>query len=251
MSRNPMTHGPAPRAIRRATRYAIGCAMSCATLMLLGRASLRAQTAPASHAATIDAMGDVPARVAVREILDGAPARGIPVEPLLTKVREGIAKRSNPDRIRDAVQTLSRRLEQAHGALDPVYSVAELSAGASAIQIGVPVRTLQELRFLSPATPLTVPLGVLTEMIADGVPARPAAEKVKQLVGRGATSKHLIAMGAEVRADVASGMAPGTALELRSKRVISLLVNPSQPAFGQSVGPASPPSPPPIRPPRR
>ena len=102
-------------------------------------------------------------------------------------------------------------------------------------------------RFLAPSTPLTVPLGVLTEMIADGVPARPAAAKVRELVGRGATSKLLVAMGEEVRADAASGIAPGTALELRSRRVISLLVSPVTPAFGNTALPASPP----IRPPRR
>ena len=230
-------------------------AVVCAALLLLVPAVLRAQTTPVpvSHASTIDAMGDVPARVAVATILEGAPARGIPVEPLLTKVREGIAKRSNPDRIRDAVQSLAGRLEQARSALNPVLSVGELNAGASAIQVGVPLRTLKELRFLAPSTPLTVPLGVLTEMIADGVPPRPAAEKIKELVGRGATSKLLIAMGAEVRADVESGIAPGTALELRSRRVISLLVSPVTPTFGQSVGPAAPPGPPvlPIRPPRR
>ena len=199
----------------------------------------QARPTPVSQAATVDAMGDVPARVAVREIIDGASTRGIPVEPLLTKVREGIAKRSDPERIRDAVRSLSQRLEQARGALEPVYSVQELSAGAGALQGGVSAKTLRELRFLSPSAPLTVPLGVLTEMIADGVPKGPAASRVRELVARGATSQHLIAMGAEVRADVASGIAPGTALDLRSKRVISLLGPPSTPAVL-----------PPIRPPR-
>jgi len=221
------------RSMTGARRFAIALLVPCAV-------PAQPPAVPAPHAATIDAMPDAPARTAVRELLDRAPARGIPVEPLLTKVREGIAKRANPERIRDAVQLLSQRLEQARGALDPALSVAELSAGAGAIQSGVSLPTLRELRHLSPAAPLTVPLGVLTEMIADGVPPRPAGLRIRELVARGASSAQLIAMGADVRADVATGIAPGTALELRSKRVISLLVAPVTPTFSSPVPPLRP-----------
>lgn len=200
-----------------------------------------AQSGRASSA--VDDMADVPARHAVQEILESAPARGIPVEPLLTKVREGVAKNSTPDRIHDAVRMLSGRLESARTALSPVYSLAELTAGAGALQVGVPVATLKELRALSADAPLTVPLGVLTEMIADGVPARLAASHMVTLVKRRASSSTLIQLGERVRADVASGIAPKAALEQHSQRVLSLLAAP----FTNSIQPTSPP----LRPPGR
>jgi hypothetical protein len=137
------------------------------------------------------------------------------------------------------VKSLSHRLQQARGALEPVFSVSELSAAAGALQGGVPSTVLRELRYLSPFAPLTVPLGVLTEMIADGVPPRPAAAKVREPVAGGATSAQLIEMGAQVRTDVACGIAPGTALELRSKRVCSLLAAPFTPAITTPSGPSA------------
>jgi hypothetical protein len=195
-----------------------------------------AQTARSSS--VVDDIADVPARVAVREILDAAPARGIPVEPLLTKVREGVAKSSTPERIHDAVRLLSGRLETARVALSPVQNVAELTAGAGALQVGVPAASLKELRRLAPDAPLTVPLGVLTEMIADGVAVRPAASQIAELMKRGATSAMLIEMGRSVRAEVASGKAPSKALEQGSQRVLSLLAAP----FSRAIVPASPPT---------
>jgi hypothetical protein len=85
-----------------------------------------------------------------------------------------------------------------------------------------------------------VPLGVLTEMIADGVPSRPAAGKIRELLQRGASSALLIRMGADVRADVASGMAPVTSLELRSKGVLSLLAAPFTPTIIPPIRPGRP-----------
>jgi hypothetical protein len=94
MARASMARGSSPgRPLR-----GLFAALAALLLSHSTAASLQAQRAPPplSPAAAVDAMGEVPARAAVREILDGAPARGIPVEPLLTKVREGIAKRSDP-----------------------------------------------------------------------------------------------------------------------------------------------------------
>ena len=214
------------------------------TIVAVSVSPFSAHAQSARPASAVDDMADVPARLAVRELLEAAPARGIPVEPLLTKVREGVAKRSTPERIRDAVRLLSGRLETARAALTPVYSVAELTAGAGALQVGVTTASLKELRALAPDEPLTVPLGVLTEMIADGVPVRMAATQIAALVKKRASSALLIELGARVRADVASGIAPRTALDQGSQRVLSLLADPN---VRSSVQPTSPP----LRPPRR
>lgn len=221
-------------------RLALAALALCAATAAAPRASAQA-TARASSA--VDDMADVPARHAVRELLEAAPARGIPIEPLLTKVREGVAKSSTPERIHDAVRLLSSRLESARAALSPVYSTEELTAGAGALQVGVSAATLKGLRASSANAPLTVPLGVLTEMIADGVPVGLASTSIAKLVKRGASSALLIQLGKRVREDVASGIAPKDALDQGSQRVLSLLAAP----FTNSIQPTSPP----IRPPRR
>ena len=171
----------------------------------------------------MEALHDASARDAVRGILAAAPARGIPVEPLLTKVREGIAKRSTPERIRDAVSALASRLETAATGVRPVHSVDELAAAAGALQAGVPVGTLREMRKTWTGRPLTVPLGVVTELVVNGAPASEAGKRVRELMRAGATPAQLVAMGGAVRADVAAGLAPGHSLALRSKGVLSLL----------------------------
>ncbi|HYW33096.1 MAG TPA: hypothetical protein VE869_16465 [Gemmatimonas sp.] len=192
---------------------------------------------PSAVADALDAVGDAPARAAIRQTIEAAGARGVPVDPLLTKVREGVAKRSDPRRISDAVQQLAARLETAAQALAPAFSSSELSAGAGALHHGVSASTLKAYRALSPSAPLTVPLGVLTEMIADGVPSKLASGKIRDLVSRGATPALLIDMGAKVRADVMGGIAPGVALELRSKGVISLLASPASSAVSGPIRP--------------
>lgn len=177
---------------------------------------------------------------ALRSLLSRANARGIPADPLLAKVREGIAKGSDGERIREAVRVLSARLESAAAALAPVYSGSELTAGAGALQSGVSVATLRDMRRVWPDRPVTVPLGVLTEVVADGVPLKRAATKLRELMQRGATGAQLVALGASIRDDVAAGYAPGTALELRSKGVFSLLANPLKSTIGPATTPTRP-----------
>ncbi len=179
----------------------------------------------------------VAADPALRELLIAAPARGVPAEPLLTKVREGIAKGSDGARIREAVRVLSTRLDTAARALAPSYSPSELTAGAGALQIGVSPAVLRDLRRVWVDKPLTVPLGVLTEMVIDGVPLKLASSRLRELMQRGATGAQLVTLGTSIREDVAAGYAPGTALELRAKGVFSLLANP----FKSSIGPATTP----------
>jgi len=211
-----------------------------------GAPSLAAQTAaPVTSVSRTDLTSAVAAHVAadaaLRTLIEDAPGRGVPVEPLLTKVREGIAKGSDAPRIREAVRVLAARLATAKAALEPGYSVGELAAGAGALQSGIAPSTLRDLRRAWPDRPVTVPLGVLTEMVADGVPSRSASGRLRELMLRGATGAQLVALGSTIRADVAAGYAPGTALELRSKGVLSLLANPLKSTIGPATTPTRPP----------
>ncbi|MBC8090130.1 MAG: hypothetical protein H7Z40_22970 [Phycisphaerae bacterium] len=175
-------------------------------------------------------------------MLRNTQAKGISVEPLVRKVREGVSKQADASAIQSAVSLLAERLEVSFTALAPITSVEELSAGAGALQVGVKAPTLRELRKLSPARPLTVPLGILTELVAQQVPVAHATKRIRELVERGANNAQLVAMREKVQADVRAGIAPNAALDLRAKGVMSLLAMP----LGTTT--ISPGAKPPIRP---
>lgn len=205
----------------------------------------------AQEALPFDAIGDVETRTAVRTLIADAAARGLPTAPLVTKVREGIAKRAAPDRIRAATASLAERLGVAAAALAPSPSPDELTAGADALQVGVSAATLREMRTLWPAKALTVPLGVLSEMVASGVSHATATKRVRELLRKGATAAQFAALGVTVHNDIAAGLAPDASMELRSKGVLTLLNSGAVNAtvnggFGTAATP-----PPPIRPPRK
>lgn len=192
-----------------------------------------------------ESIADARARAAIQLTIQNTRDKGMPIEPLLRKVREGVSKRADPTRIQAAVQSLAQRLEVSFKALAPSFSVEELSAGESALQVGVPSPTLRDFRKLSPTRPVTVPLGILTELVAQAVPVPLATKRVRELVERGATNSVLVAMGETIASDVAAGIAPGAALDLRAKGVMSLLTAPPG-TTGTGLIPASPK--PPIRP---
>lgn len=198
------------------------------------------RVAMAQDATPFDAIGDDNARTALRTIIADAAARGLPTAPLVTKVREGLAKKATPDRIRTATSALADRLALAASALAPTRSSDELAAAADALQAGIPVSTLRDMRSLWPGKPLTVPLGVLAEMVQSGVSKTVATRRVRELLVKGATGGQFANLGTEVRSDIASGLAPDAAMELRSKGVMSLL-NSQAEALSSGFAPASPP----------
>lgn len=198
----------------------------------------------AQQDAPFDAIADSDTRTALRTLIADAAARGLPTAPLMTKVREGIAKRAAPDRIRIATATLVDRLALAATSLAPSRFPEELAAGADALQAGIPAGTLRDLRKLWPQRALTVPLGVLAEMVANGVSHANATRRVRELIARGATAAQFASMGSNVQADIAAGLAPDAAMELRSKGVLSVLQ--AAESFNTAI-----PSSPAIRPPRR
>lgn len=215
--------------------------------MLLCAADGGAQESPLS------AIGDAAVREEIRAVIGSAQRKGVPQEPLYSKVREGIAKQSSANRIRDAVRLLAERLEKAHSALTPAQSVDELTAAAVALQAGVPEATLRGMRKAWPDRPLTVALGVLAELVAHGVPAKHAAEQVRELMQRGASSAQIVALGDTVRSDIAAGRAPDASMNLRSKNILSLLSSPGASATLETRSGGDPAGlrPPPVRPPPR
>jgi hypothetical protein len=165
-------------------------------------------------------------RAIVAERLGSASARGVPTEPLMSKALEGVAKRATPKDIKNAMNALERRLRRSNELLAPTVSVDEMAAGADALAAGVPEKSLKALRTAAPARSVAMELGVLTELVARGVPAKQASKMLLDLMARGVNGAQLTALGSAVQGDVAAGLKPDVALDLRGRGVLSLLPPP-------------------------
>jgi hypothetical protein len=165
-------------------------------------------------------------RAVVAERLGSASARGVPTEPLMSKALEGVAKRATPKDIKNAMNALEKRLHRANELLSPSVSVDEMAAGADALAAGVPEKSLKALRLAAPTRSVAMELGVLTELVARGVPPKQASKMLLDLMARGANGAQLTALGSAVQGDVAAGLKPDVALDLRGRGVLSLLPPP-------------------------
>ena len=165
-------------------------------------------------------------RAVVAERLGSASARGVPTEPLMSKALEGVAKRATPKDIKNAMNALEKRLRRANELLSPSVSVDEMAAGAEALAAGVPEKSVKALRTAAPTRSVAMELGVLTELVARGVPAKQASKLLLDLMARGANGAQLTALGSAVQGDVAAGLKPDVALDLRGRGVLSLLPPP-------------------------
>jgi len=168
---------------------------------------------------------------AIAPIVEQARANRLPVTPLYAKAREGQVQRVPLARIEAAVRMLADRMHAADDALAPDASEQELSAAADAIKSGVPPETLRLMRKAGGDGSLAVPIGVLTQLIARGVPVERASMEVVALLQRGAVAKNFIALEESVRQDVLAGRRPDESLDLRLKGII-----PNLPQTATEVG---------------
>ncbi len=181
----------------------------------------------------------------VRRIVDSARDRGLPIDPLVNKALEGALKEAPGTRIVSAVSALSTRLETSYAELQPGPSESELVAGANALAVGVPPATLRRVRHLQRDRAVAVPLAVLSELIARGVPVERASSMVLALLERGATPRQLMAMSASVYQDIAAGVPADAALDVRMRGVLSTLpAHPTAAAEARGASPAAAPPPP-------
>lgn len=194
-------------------------------------ATLAAQQDP-----QVTAIRDEATRTVVMEQLSIARDRGIPREPLLSKALEGVAKNASSSTIRSAMAALQKRLTRAHDLLGASATVDELSAGADALAVGVPDKTLRAMRDIAPRRSIAMEIGVLTELVARHVSPKKASQMILDLMARGATGAQLTALNAAVQSDVAAGLTPEAALERHGRGILSLLPLPT-PAFNGNPRP--------------
>ena len=183
-------------------------------------ATLGAQDA---RSARLDGKLDGETRAVVLRTLDSARTRGLPVEPLVDKALEGATKRATGPRIQAAVEMLMQRLKAAREALAPNPGPRDIAAGADALAYGATREALVAMRAIRPNESIAVPLGVLTQLVASGVPVARATRVVADLLRRGARDEQLIALNNDVRTFVAAGVSPQAALDVRMRGLNAVL----------------------------
>jgi hypothetical protein len=161
---------------------------------------------------------DAPTRKALFAIVDSARAQGIPVEPLMEKVYQGLAMGADGTRIVVAVRSLTFEMGNAHRVLGAVATTDELKAAASAVHAGVPAVELGKMKKQSGLRrSLTLPFTVLADIVSRGVPVAAATNAIKSLVGAGAKDKDISDFQRNVSVDIEKGAQPAAAAETRAK----------------------------------
>ena len=127
----------------------------------------------------------------------------------MQRALEGATKRATGDRIVAAVRRLALDLDRARDALGSTASPPELTAAAAALRAGAPPAILTALRRVRRES-LTVPLAVLTDLVATGVPVDSAAAAVLSLAAK-ARDTDLVEFRRTVERDIALGTPPASA----------------------------------------
>jgi hypothetical protein len=163
---------------------------------------------------------DAPSRAAIAAIVDSARAQGLPIEPLVEKMYEGLGKGADGPRIVAAVRSLTLEMASAHRALGTIANADEIKAAASAMHAGVPAVELGKMKKQSGLRrSLTLPFTVLADLVSRGVPVEAGVNAIKSLVGAGAKDADLSKFQRNVSVDIEQGAPPAAAAETRARAV--------------------------------
>jgi hypothetical protein len=146
--------------------------------------------------------------LAVQQLVDSAAAQGLPTEPLVQKALEGSTLGAEGSRIRHAVEALLGQLGRSREALGRNASEAELTAGAGALRAGLPPAALRRLQSLRSGRPLVVPIAVLTDLVAEGVPPDDATQSVLALARDGRPDDEFLALRRRLQGERRGRAAP-------------------------------------------
>lgn len=175
--------------------------------------------APAIAGAALDSV--TAAQVAA--VVADARSQGLPLDPIVAKVRLGALRHAPGPLIVAAAKAVAQRLALARTALQPMPAPGDVAAGADALSAGVTVEALRMVRDAAGDRPIAVPLGVVAELTATGVPPVRAATIITTLMRRGAPARQLVSLGNDVNADVKAGARAEASLGVRIQRLEAIL----------------------------
>lgn len=184
-------------------------------------------------------IADAQANAQLTSIVSAARDAGLPVQPILSKVRYAVVvAHAPPPTVVAAARAIASRLVASREALAPQPSDLEIAAGADALGVeGVEPNSLRAVRAASPKHSVVVPLGVLAQLVSNHVPASKATDIVTDLMRRGVAPQQLVALGNNVNSDVASGENAAKALDVRLRGLNAVLA----PGGGAAAAPATAP----------
>ena len=162
-------------------------------------------------------------RVAVAAVVDSARKTRLPTEPLVDKALEGARKGADGERIVAAVRSLFSELRTARVALGAGATSDEINAGANALHAGLPMRNLAQLRSAAQhagRARVTLPLTVVTDLVARGVPIAVTSDIVLSLVRSGLRDADFGLFQRNVRLDIEHGADAATAAQTRARGAI-------------------------------
>lgn len=191
-------------------------------VMTLALAATRA-AAQAPPDRTLPAQLSAPTRATLLGLIDSARVAGLPVDPLYSKVREGVFRSADEGRVIAAVQRLRHDLTDARSALGDSVGEEEIAAGANALRAGIrpaELSRLSDARGRTDRHPLTVALVVLADLATRGVPPALAAASVNELVARNVSDGALLSFRQNVERDMVSGRSAASALDARTRSMI-------------------------------
>lgn len=203
--------------------------------ILIATCTVATRSAAAQDSATIAGL-DGEAAAQVGRIVEAARSRGLPVDPILSKVRFALVVHAAPARIVATAQAVATRLETARAVVAPHGAPGDIAAGEEALSFDVPKDVLRKVVQASPNRSVAVPIGVLTQLVVSGVPPNKAGDIVTQLIRRGASAAQLVALGNDVNADVQSGARAVESADIRMRGLTPLL---APAASAASQGPAA------------
>ena len=172
---------------------------------------------------TLPAQLSAATRATLERLIDSARVAGLPVDPLYSKVREGVFRSADEARVVAAVQRLGHDLAEARSALGDSVRPEEITAGANALRAGIrpaDLSRLRDARGRKPDHPLTVALVVLADLATRGVPPAMAAASVNELVARNVSDGSLMSFRQNVERDLVGGRSPASALDARTRSMI-------------------------------
>lgn len=154
---------------------------------------------------------------AVTRLADSVRALGLPSDPLVAVALEGATRRATSDRILAAVREYAVALGVARQTLGDSAASDELVSAAGVIVAGVAPSVMTEYRAARPVGLLTVPLVVLADLVARGVPVDSAAAALGAALRNGARDDELTELRRRVERDILAGAKPTTAMSIRTR----------------------------------